>query len=314
MKINSKALRNAKAKIALILFFCLAYQAKAFPAEVYLKNNDRITGEIVRESETDISIKTEAIGTVTVKKDFVECITGTKKTEEPKIVLDKKEDAPAIVWKREVSAGYNYTRGNVRDDQLSASLFINRNRMHIDEITLKGNAYYSALDEETNAQKFYGLGRYAFSFGKAKAWYNFYSLEADHDRFSGISYRLIPAAGVGYWFYDLPGFKLMAEAGIGIEHTDYKGETEDTNEMVIIPRAFFEKDLFGLAKISQDVHVYPVVTDPGEYRLRSESALIIPGFKKISVRLSFINEYNSNPPEETKKLDRRFMSSLVYSF
>ena len=49
-----------------------------------------------------------------------------------------------VIWKREVSAGYNYASGNTRTNQLNASFIINKNRYHIDEITLKGNLYYSS--------------------------------------------------------------------------------------------------------------------------------------------------------------------------
>ena len=73
-------------------------------------------------------------------------------------------------WEGSISAGYNITRGNTENDQLSAGLFLRRNRMRIDEITLKGDVFYSASNKETDGQKLYGLARYAFSFGEDKKW------------------------------------------------------------------------------------------------------------------------------------------------
>ena len=61
-----------------------------------------------------------------------------------------------------------------------------------------------------DTQNWYGMLRYAFSFWERR-WYNFYRLEADHDRFANIDYRIVPSCGIGYWFSDKEDYKAMAE-------------------------------------------------------------------------------------------------------
>jgi len=222
--------------------------------------------------------------------------------------------AEEVIWQREISAGYDRTSGNTHASQLTVSGHINRNRKHIDEITLKGETYYSSSARKMNAQKWHGMGRYAFSFGQDKKWYNFYKLEGDHDRFANIDYRLIPASGLGYWFFDSAETKLLLELAVGLEHTDYRDQTKDTDEIVLIPRVFFEKTLFGKSKISQNVYAYPQVEDFNNYRLHSETTLTSPVTEGLSLRLSLIDDYNSNPPAATEKNDIRVVSSLAYSF
>ena len=78
----------------------------------------------------------------------------------------------------------------------------------------------------------------------------FYKLEADHDRFANINYRLTPAIGLGYWFSDTDDYKLMLEAGMGIEYTKFRDSSADSDELIIIPRAFLEKKLIGNSMIS----------------------------------------------------------------
>jgi len=229
----------------------------------------------------------------------------------------KEEQEPEeteISWQREISAGYNTTRGNTRTEQFSLSAYVNRNRKHIDEWTLKGNMYYSEADKKMDAQKWYAMGRYAFSFGPRKAWYNFYRLETDHDRFADVYYRLIPASGVGYWFFDLPKIKLLAEAALGLEYTDYYGDRENTSNLVAVPRLFYEQEIFKRAKITQDIYVYPALTDSGSYRVHSESAFTLSINDNLGLRLSLIDDYNSEPPGSIEKNDLTLMSSLVYSF
>ncbi|MBU0504007.1 MAG: DUF481 domain-containing protein, partial [Candidatus Omnitrophica bacterium] len=90
--------------------------------------------------------------------------------------------------------------------------------------------------------------------------------------------------------------------------------TKDSNEAVLIPRAFFEKKLFGKSRISQDIIFYPSLTESGEYRFYSETTFINPINEKLSLRFSFIDDYNSKSTKDTKKNDARLISSLSYSF
>lgn len=307
-----------KIHLALILFLSFI-QTNVSAGEIYLKNGDRITGEIVEETEESVTINTEAIGEVSVKKDFVERIVraeaeeSVEKIVEAEVIEEAKEDVE-VIWQRQITAGYNLTRGNTENQQLSASVFINRNRVHVDEITLKGSLYYAATEKKSEAEKWNGMARYAFSFGQKKSFYNFYKIEAERDRFAEVNYRLIPAAGVGCWFFDKPETKLLAEVALGLEHTDYRDETEESNELVLIPRAYFEQSVFVNSKLSQDITLYPLLKDTGEYRLHSETKLTNPLSDNLSVNFSLIDDYNSDPARDAESNDIRFISSFTYSW
>jgi len=298
--------------VLLLMMFCILAN-NAFADEVYLKNKDKISGEIIEENEDSVSVKTEAMGVILIRKEFVDNIIRperlAKKDEE-----EKEPEKPEISWQREISAGYNTARGNTRNEQFSLNAFVNRNRKHIDEWTFKGNMFYSEANKRMDAQKWYGMGRYAYSFGPRKAWYNFYRLETDHDKFADVYYRLIPASGVGYWFFDLPESKLLAEVGLGLEYTDYYGDKKNTSNLIAVPRLFYEQELFKRAKFTQDIYLYPALTDSGAYRVHSESAFTLSINDSLGLRLSLIDDYNSEPPSDTKKNDLTLMSSLVYSF
>ena len=218
------------------------------------------------------------------------------------------------VWERKVSLGYNQTSGNTSTSELSGSVFINRNKKFIDELTFRGDIYYASSDKKMNSQKWYTMARYAFSFGRAKQWYNFYRMELDHDRFADVDYRITPATGIGYWLYNLPDLKAMAEIALGFEHTSYKSGIKDVNDAVLIPRMYFEKKLFGESRISQNVILYEALDDMGDYRLRSETVFTTPLSRKLSLNLKLIDGYDSAPAKGFKKNDLRFISSLTYVF
>ncbi|MCK5305999.1 MAG: DUF481 domain-containing protein [Candidatus Omnitrophica bacterium] len=297
---------------AIVVFnVCLAVTGiELFADEIYLKNNDRISGRVVEESEDTVVIKTEALGDISVRKDFIERISFDKEKEGEVVLAEKKE--PAVLWEKKISLGYNDSRGNSESSQVTMGFYAGR-KTDGNEVTLKADAFYSSSNQEMDAQRWSGMGRYAFSFGEEKKWYNFYKLEADHDRFADIDYRLIPSVGLGYWFSDEVDWKLMAEAALGVEHTNFRTEG-DNDEFISICRGYLEKRIFAKARIIQDVFFYPALSSFGEYRLRSETSLENPISDKLSLRLSLIDDYDSHPPKGVEKNDLRLISSLIYLF
>ena len=296
-------------KVTILMCVISLFLQPLYADEIYLKNSDRITGEIVDESDGTVSIKTEAMGVISVQKNFIDRVT---KAEDA--IAKEKDEEVEIITDGEISLGYNANRGNTRTEEISTRALFNRNRKHVDEWTLKGDIYYSEVDREMNAQKWYGMGRYAFSFGPGKSWYNFYRCEADHDRFANIHVRIVPAGGIGYWFFDLPELKLLSEAAVGLEYSDFRDDTKDTYAAVLIPRGYGEIKLFGRLTLSQDIYFYPAIYDFNNYRTHSETACTVDINDKLALRVSLIDDYNSKPPEDTKKNDLSLMSSLVYSF
>lgn len=275
--------------------------------EVHLKNGDRISGKVIKEDEKIIEIETDATGLISIRKVFVARIVTD---EEIKVVKAKQKKNK--LWEGNISLGYNKLSGNTQSSQLSMRLSANR-KTERDEFTLKGDIFYSSSNKKMDAQKYYGMVRYAFSL-REKKWYNFYKFEGEHDRFANINYRLIPSTGLGYWFSDEPDWRFMTEIAVGLEHTAFRDSTKDRNELILIPRAFFEKEFFGESRIKQDLSLYPSLSNAGEYRLHSETIFINPINEKFSLQFSLIDDYNSNPAKDIKKNDTRFISSLVYSF
>lgn len=298
---------KSKLNLITISLWLLLLSANTSAEEIYLNNGDKISGEIIKQDKEAIIVKTRAMGNISIKTDFVKEIIPDQENR----LAQTKKDTPEL-WKKEISFGYNESRGNTENSQLSFNLFANR-KTEDNEFTARANTYYSSSDKTMDSQKWYTMLRYAYSFG-ARKWYNFYRLEADHDKFANIDHRIIPAAGLGYWYSDTPAWKAMTEAALGLEQTNFKQQTKDSDQLVLIPRAFLEAAVFENSKISQDISLYASLSDKGEYRLRSETVFENPINEKLLLRLSLINDYNSGAPETTKKSDLRLISSLAYSF
>ncbi|MBL7131408.1 MAG: DUF481 domain-containing protein [Candidatus Omnitrophica bacterium] len=292
-------------KIIITILVLLSLSGFALADEIILKNQDRISGVIVQENNEVIIVETEAMGRINIKKELVQTVKAKGK-------MEVREDEKPKLWDKKISAGYNKTSGNTQNSQSSLNIYLNR-KTQDDEFTIKGDTYYSSSNREMDAQKWYGMIRYAFSFGERK-WYNFYKLEGDHDRFADINYRLIPAAGLGYWLYDTSSLKAMVEGALGLEHTDFRDDTKDSDEAIFVGRGFLEKKIFGDSSILQDAYFYPSISEAGEYRAHSETSFINPINDMLSLKISLTLDYDSHPPKDTKKTDTRFTTSLQYSF
>ncbi len=294
--------------VLLSILCCCLLVSRASAKEIILTNGDRISGNIVMDSGKEIVVQSEILGTLTISKDHLKDSSGSVFPKE-----EMQAEPPQNLWNNEISLGYSQTGGNTENQAGEAALKMHR-KTKDNEFNFEASGIYGSSDQKMDTQYYRGLIRYAYSFSDSLKWYHFTKLEGSRDRFANINYRLTPSTGIGYWFSDQPPLKAMAEIGLGYEHTNYRDETENSHEAILVPRAFFEKTLLKNLVFSQQITLYPSLSDFGEYRFYSESSLTNNFSDRTALRLSFIDEYNSHPSAETKKNDFRIISSVVYNF
>ena len=78
--------------LVFILVASLLYSDKVYSEEIRLTNGDTVTGVIVEENQTEISVKTEAMGVVLIRKEFVKDIIGITKKEATKEEKEVRKD------------------------------------------------------------------------------------------------------------------------------------------------------------------------------------------------------------------------------
>lgn len=300
----------------LAVFFSFFLARGTFAAEIFLNNGDRISGEVISREEGRLSVMTESMGLVEIPLDHVKKILeDDKKVYPEKLGTTEKRKEPEIAWEKEISLGFNAARGNTETTELTGSALLSRRHIGENEITFKGNIFYSESDKEMDSRKWYALARYALNFSPSRKWYSFYRIEVDHDRFANINYRTLPAAGLGYWVLDMDDTELVVELGSGLEYTNYRHHRKSSYEAVLAPRLAFKKRLFRKVLLAGSFDIYPEMSSLGEYRFRAETTLTTELTEKLALRLSLIDEYKSQPEEEgVKKNDLRLISSIVYSF
>ncbi len=216
-------------------------------------------------------------------------------------------------WVRRITAGISTSGGNTEQGSGNAELFINRKRED-DEALFRWTAYAGTSDSKLDSKKFYGLLRYDNKFGEERNWYQFGKFEGMQDVFADINYRLTPGYGVGRWFYDEDDYKLKTEIAIGYQYTDYRNPAKkDEGEVVLIPRLYLEKQLLENLRLIEDLTLYPSL-EGGAFRLRNETSLVSKMSDQMSWKLTYVDDYNSDPSPGTKKNDYTITAGVDYNF
>jgi len=188
---------------------------------------------------------------------------------------------------RKVSLGGKLATGNTELQSVSLDFRLNRNRRLIDETTLKGRFDRESADGLETAYKLYGSARYARSWDRNL--YNYYKLEAQHDRFQDIGLRLIPTLGVGYWFETGAESSAMVEAAAGYQWENLI--SQGVNDLLLLTfSANYDHGPF-----SDDFDFYQAADDLANYRFTNLAKLTAKLNGYFSLKLSLKEEYNNRP-------------------
>ncbi len=108
---------------------------------------------------------------------------------------------------------------------------------------------------------------------------------------------------------------MMAELGLGYEHTEYESDRERTNQGVAIPRVYVEKRLVRSCRLSEDLSTtWGSEENTVGHLINSETKFTSPVSQRISLEINLTDHYASLPPGDAKKNDLLLINSIRYSF
>lgn len=297
--------------VVVALLACTVLSPPVGADTIRLKNGDQLSGVIRSEDDDAVTLEHLWLGTLLIKRASITEIVREPSAAPALPPLEPKESE--VDWTRKITLGYDLTRGNTIKEGLAFQMMASR-KTKKNELALQARGNYASTNQEMDTQRYGGSARYAYSFGQEMKWYKFYKLEGEHDRFSNVDWRLLPSLGVGYWFADTEDWKAMTEIGAGWERTEFRDGTSERSDVVVIPRAFAQKRIFGDAVVSETLTIWPNISETGEFRFRSETKLTNPLTEALAMEVAFINEFDSNPGSDVKENNARLTSSLVYTF
>lgn len=216
-------------------------------------------------------------------------------------------------WGGDAAMGLALARGNTDTTNLSLTISVGG---PLSESIDNTNKVYFLLSKEgdiTNAESM-GLD-IQINWKHSERLFSFYGIQGLRDRFKNYCYRILPGAGLGYKIITADNFQLSANAGLSQVFTKYyDSEETDSFTGIILGNQLIWK-VSPTAEISQSLSLNSSIADLGKYFVQFEISLASAITKGLSVKLTLMDKYDSEPVGEgIKKNDISFIAGLSAKF
>lgn len=292
--------------------------------EFILTNGDKITGEVISETEEMIVIKNSLLGTlelqrtaiippepqtpVAISAEEAEAVAATAPIVPSKEVLPFL-DLPKN-WEGRFSVGNSWQSG--RSKKMSIDL---RGQLTVKEE--KDEYQYSAFYrfEETNSNVSsdrWGLG---FRYRRELGTHTFLQANTTYesDRIKHMDNHLLQTLGYGFRLVDNKDFHINLVPGIALEYIDQRGSKSNTNFLL----NFYQDMLWNIDErfaLSQSLNFFINPAETGEYRFLFKAGITGAITETVRMDISYEFEHDSSIASPVSKHDSRLISAIVLAF
>lgn len=220
-------------------------------------------------------------------------------------------------WKGRGEIGGFRSTGNSSNSGLSAGLNLKREGVDWTH-QLRASADYQRSAGVTSREKYFAAYEPRYQIGEDLFTYGLAQFESD--RFQGFDGRYALSAGVGYQALKRPGLNLAVKAGPALRHTDFTSGENDTRLAGLLGLDFDWTVADGV-KLTQDTNLVAetggaatVIFDSRNTTLALATGLEARITGKLSTRLSYTVDYQSEPPAGKVGTDTLSRVTFVYGF
>ena len=215
-------------------------------------------------------------------------------------------------WSDQAELSFVDTGGNTDVTSLSAKNLLKYNFNDELQTAWKLGALYGQSDGEKNAESYFSDLRLDYLF--AQHLYSFVNAGWSKNKFAGFDSRYYVGPGAGYKFLVGPKHFLLAEVSLNYVNETY---IDDTDKDYLRGRAFteYEYAFTDKNKFSQSVEYLYDFDDRNNYNVNSETALISALNNYLSLKTSYVVNYDNQPvPSTLKETDTILSVTLVVNF
>jgi putative salt-induced outer membrane protein len=218
-----------------------------------------------------------------------------------------KKEGP---WKSHVEFSYAQTNGNTDTKtlagKLESSLDFSPNRYF-----LKALGLYGEQDGNKTASKWFVEGRYERAF--TERFFGFLTADYLKDTFSGYDSRISAGPGVGYEIVKTEDHLLKGLLGLLYS---WDNLTDGTTDNYASGKAAIDYtwQITKALKFKQYADYLQSLQDSKIYFVNSETGLEVKVASNISLGISYLVNYQHEPPNDLKHTDTRFLTSLIVDF
>ena len=328
--------RKAAALLAGLSF--VAAHCAAGNVILHLKNGDRISGDATSEDASTVVVKLPFGGEIKVPKAEIEkrevppppksTATATNApAATPPVTAAKPAPAKLVEpswynlhwaapfmtnWHGNVQLGADLGFGTAdhQNFYLNATANHTYNRVHnLANFTVT----YGLVNNVEAANRMDGSLKTDVDIGKSRKLYVYNLFDSGYDHLRQIDFQYDEGAGLGYKIIERPRFILKGEAGAEFQRFNYS---------TIPGRSIFS---FRLGEnvnwkvndkltVIHTASISPNVDDIGDYRAHGTLSVAYPLFKRVTVNLNLIEDYDSHPPTGAKNNSLQIQTTVGMTF
>ena len=313
-----------------------------------LQNGDQLTGQVISQNEEQITFKTTWNFTVTIPRNEITSglpespaqpkgIASSTNSPTPpaqvtiatnrplstptKLEPDPTPSAAAKVpkhWKWNLKLGTDFIQGAKNREIYfgQTSLIYTRNYKSNPKKFLRNRLEYSVdygeTDGDVSANRMIGANK--LDFDVFDRFYGYGALGAGYDTVRKIAYQMELGPGIGYHLVARKGVALDTEMGINYQYREGLDNAPDRE--VFQGRLGQELTWEVVPKITltEMVAFLPFLDEFGEYQVRFEGNLGFGIVRHLSLNLTVLNFYDTQPAPGVPNNEFQFRSSLGVNF
>jgi putative salt-induced outer membrane protein YdiY len=338
---ESLNLKCCGAWLGAALALCLSQPSAATPVVAQLRNGDRITGELLAQETNHVVIATGWAGTMAIP---LSAIGGLQTTTGDKLIpaavpaaptTPPASPAPAKTASAKPAPSAPPRPAAPRKVQTNLQIGSNLNFGAKDSELLYGrlkatytqpyernpkkffrtlgdiSADYGETEQVRSANRVYGSIKTDFDSGERAYFYNVFSSGYDEIRKIDLQYAAGP--GLGYHALRLPLFELDLESGL-----DYQAQNrstgEDTSNVYGRLSDSLTWKLNSRLSFTKKFEYYFNVEDVAKFRFRLDSTLSYRLVENLSLNLSVLDTFDTDPAPKVDKNEMQIRSSIGITF
>jgi len=330
----------------------LACSTTVFADEVYFKNGDRLSGQIVRMTDGKLVLLSKVAGEVTVNLTDIKTFSSVEPVEvhlkdgtvlhQPVAAAEPNEFAlktaapvqpqkfplaevasinpplaPKPKWTGSVSGAVGLTTGNTKSNTVSGSASLAR-RTEQDRTTVDADiAKGSQTDRDTGVSRtiedWWRLrGEYDYFF--TKKFFGFGNGRYEKDTIARLNRRVVVGGGAGYQWIEDAKTSFSTNLGLASVFEKYENQAESSNQLSLQAGYNFSRQLLPNTKFLHDLTYYPSLDEFSDFFLTSTAELRASLTKSMFANFKVIFNYDATPALDRGSTDTKYLLGVGLNF
>jgi putative salt-induced outer membrane protein YdiY len=336
----------------LTILCALACSTTAFADEVYFKNGDRLSGKIVRLTDSKLVLQSKVVGEVTVNLTDIKTFSSDEPVEvhlkdgtvlhQPVAAAEPNEftlktaaplqpqmfpladiasinppPAPKPKWTGSVSGAFSLTTGNTKASSFTGSVSLARRSEQDRTIAGADISNVSQTDPDTGesntTENWWRLfGQYDYFF--TKKFYGFANGRYEKDEIALLDRRVVVGGGGGYQWIENDTTTFSTNLGLASVFEKYKSQPETNNQLSLQAGYAFGQQLGKNTKFLQDLTYYPSFDDFSDFFLTTTAEVRTNLTKTMFANFKLIYNYDATPAPNRGSTDTKYLLGVGMNF